>query len=204
MIMEEKKVPESETAASAADESLYNTSFFHPSFASSRKQLIGLLVLPLIYTSLLMLGCLSLYFGSLISNNNLSKLSVYAVDLDGGLLGQQIIAGIKKSQAVTPAGLDWRFDTTINDTVLSQETVLDERAWAVLESNASLSQFPKPWLTEGFYAPSLLQRLHKPRPRPHHRLSVLQPTLINDYLLCLSPQPNYRQQQSRPRHARRH
>ena len=131
--MENGKPPSSEITADAVDENLYNLSFFQKDFVKYRKQLIGLLLLPLIYTSLLMWGCVSLYFGSLISNNNLSKLTVYAVDLDGGFLGEQILAGVKMSQ-MTPGGLNWQFDTAINETSLSQEVVLNERAWAVLQS----------------------------------------------------------------------
>ena len=140
--MDDRKLPESETTTAAPKDGMYNMRFFDSDFARSRKQLIGLLLLPLVYTSLLLWGCLGLYFGSLVSNNNLAKLPVYAVDLDGGFLGQQVFAGIKKSQAATPAGLNWRFDATINERALSQETVLSEHAWAVLESILFVSILP--------------------------------------------------------------
>ena len=120
----------------AATEPLYNLSFFQKEFGPIRKELIGTLVIPLIYTSLLMWGCLSLYYGSLISSNNLSKLTVYVVDLDGGSLGQQVVTGIRKSQASSSEGLKWIFDNAINSTELTQDLVLSESAWAALESQS--------------------------------------------------------------------
>lgn len=135
--MDEAKKQETRTtkATTTADESLYKLSFFQNEFAPIRRQLLGTLLVPLIYTSLLMWGCLSLYYGSLTSSNNLSKVTVYAVDLDGGLLGQQIIAGVKKSQASSSRGPDWKFDAGIDSTEMTRELVLDERAWAVLQSS---------------------------------------------------------------------
>lgn len=172
--MEVKKNLSTETTTPTGDGSLYDLSFFDPRFSDYRKQLIGLLFYPLVYISLLMWGCLSLYYGSLYWNNNLSKTSVFAVDLDGGLLGQQIIAGIKASQANTPAGLHWRFDAAINETALSRETVLDEQAWAVLESKATISS------CHSFNAfggnvniRSLPECLCEPRPRSRIWLTVL-------------------------------
>ncbi len=138
--MEDGKVPQTTTTATAqsAKESLYNLSFFDNEFAPIRKQLIRTLLVPLIYTSLLMWGCLSLYYGSLISSHNLSKLDVYAVDLDGGFLGQQMIDGIKKSQTTSTGGLRWQVTAAINSTEMSRNLVLNEQAWAVLESLLAL------------------------------------------------------------------
>lgn len=111
---------------------LYNASFFSEEFRSSRKQLIRILLLPLIYTALLMWGCLSLYFGSLVSSTNFTKLSIYAIDLDGGFLGQQVMAGIRK-QVGQSGALDWHFEDSVNSPSLSQHLVIEERAWAVVQ-----------------------------------------------------------------------
>ena len=73
------------------------------------------------------------YFGSLVTNNNLVKLEVYAIDLDHGFLGNQVIDGIKAAQS-SGESLDWRFDASVTSSSMSQDLVLDERAWAVLQS----------------------------------------------------------------------
>lgn len=111
---------------------LYNASFFSEEYRSSRKQLIRILLLPLIYTALLMWGCLSLYFGSLVSSTNFTKLSIYAIDLDGGFLGQQVMAGIRK-QVGQPGALDWHFEDPIASSTIPQQLILEERAWAVVQ-----------------------------------------------------------------------
>ena len=70
--------------------------------------------------------------GSLVSNNNLTKLTVYAIDLDVGFLGKQVIDGVKASQRAK-GGLNWQFDPSITLPATAQDIVLDERAWAVLQ-----------------------------------------------------------------------
>jgi len=61
-------------------------------------------LLPLVfYTTLLMWACLSLYWGSLVPNNDVTKISVFFVNLDaGGSLGSQIATGIQAAINSTP------------------------------------------------------------------------------------------------------
>ena len=120
----------------ADESSLYNHSFFDEGFRSSRKLLLSVLLLPLVFTSLSMWACLSLYFGSLFSNNNLTKLTVYAIDLDHEFLGNQVINEVKASQSLG-GGLDWRFDISVTSTSMSQYLVLNEQAWAVLQGHST-------------------------------------------------------------------
>lgn len=119
------------TPAPARD--LYSLSFWDSEFRETRKVLGKTLALPLLYTSLLMWACLSLYWGSLLSNNSLGKLQVYAVDLDDGFLGKQIISGIQEAIATTPNHLNWRFDTSITSDALSRGLLTDQRAWGVVQ-----------------------------------------------------------------------
>ncbi len=123
---------DSQVLAAAEEYSLYTHSLWGPGFASSRRLLLLVLIQPLVYTSLLMLAVLSLYFGSLGTNNNLPKLTVYAIDLDGGFLGSQVIAGVQMAVKLSNA-LDWRFDPNITSSTMSESLVLEERAWAVVQ-----------------------------------------------------------------------
>ena len=77
----------------------------------------------------------------MVTNNNLAKLEVYAIDLDHGFLGSQVIDGVKAAQS-SGEGLDWRFDASITSPSMSQNLVLDEQAWAVLQGrfNARISK----------------------------------------------------------------
>ena len=84
---------------------LYGRSLFDAELRTSRKLLISTLLLPIVYTSLLMWACLSLYWGST-TYTSLQKLSVHAIDLDGGTFGHQMIAGLKKSAQNSREGLD--------------------------------------------------------------------------------------------------
>lgn len=77
------------------------------------------------------------YFGSLVTNSNLAKLEVYAIDLDHGFLGSQVIDGVKAAQ-ISGKGLDWRFDESVTSSLMSQDLVLDEQAWAVLQGRSTL------------------------------------------------------------------
>lgn len=72
------------------------------------------------------------YFGSLVTNNNLKKLEVYAIDLDHGFLGTQVVNGVRAAQT-SGEGLDWRFDGSVTSSSMSQDLVLNEQAWAVLQ-----------------------------------------------------------------------
>ena len=112
--------------------SLYTHSFWSKDFRSTRKLSFQTYVLPIVYTSLLMWACLSFYWGSLLSYNSLTKLPVYAVDLDGGFLGQQVISGIQ-SIAEEPNHLQWHFDTSITSDAASRELLVQEHAWGVVQ-----------------------------------------------------------------------
>jgi hypothetical protein len=112
---------------------LYGRSLLDPALRSSRKLLLSTLILPIIYTSLLMWACLSLYWGST-TYTSLQKLSVYAINLDDGDFGRQMITNIRAAASEDPAGLGWHFESSEKSANMSQELVLDERAWAVVQS----------------------------------------------------------------------
>ena len=112
---------------------LYQRSLFDTALRSSRKLLLKTYVLPIVYTSLLMWACLSLYWGS-ITYTSLRKLSVYAINLDDGSFGRQMITGIESAANEDPAGLGWHFDPAVKSASMSQELVIDEKAWAVVQS----------------------------------------------------------------------
>jgi hypothetical protein len=112
---------------------LYGHSLFSTALRSSRKLLLRSLVLPIMYTSLLMWACLSLYWGST-TYTSLRKLSVYAINLDDGSFGRQMITDIKSAASEDPAGLGWQFESAVKSATMSQELVLDEKAWAVVQS----------------------------------------------------------------------
>lgn len=112
---------------------LYERSLFDIAARSSRKLLLRTLVLPIMYTSLLMWACLSLYWGST-TYTSLRKLSVYAINLDDGTFGRKMITDIKLAANEDPAGLGWRFESAVKSANMSQELVIDEKAWAVVQS----------------------------------------------------------------------
>jgi len=110
---------------------LYTQDFFDRDFRAQRKLLLPTLILPLAYTTLLMWACLSLYWGSLIPNNYLGKLTVYAIDLDGAFLGHQILSGINDSITTSSNHMNGKFGDPTN--LGSRRLLEDERAWAVVE-----------------------------------------------------------------------
>jgi hypothetical protein len=120
---------------------LYRHTFFSKEAATARKALVPTLVVPLIYNAILLLACLSLFFGSLLQSNDISRIVVAVVNLDDGFFGSAIISGIQKSLEEPGEHLQWHFlDQQANvDDAWSRHMVLDEKFWAVLQvsSNAS-------------------------------------------------------------------
>lgn len=80
-----------------------------------------------------MWACLSIYWGSLIPGDNVTKLTVMAVDLDRGFLGDQVIQGIHAHIKQTPNHLNWVFNDLSESDDDSKALLLDERAWAVVQ-----------------------------------------------------------------------
>ncbi len=111
---------------------LYNRSFFDRELRASRKLLLKIYCLPLLYTAILMWTCLSLYWGSTVSSS-VNGITVYAVNLDDGRFGQQMLGGIQAQLATNPNNLGWIFDPTINSDAASRELVINEDAWAVVQ-----------------------------------------------------------------------
>ncbi len=131
---EATKIPQdAKTPTSGAAPALYSQSFFSKEMRASRQLLFPTLALPLLYTSLLMWACLSIYWGSLIPNDNVTKLTVMAVDLDGGFLGDQIFQGIHAHIKQTPNHLNWVFGDLVRSDARSKSLLLDEQVWAVLQ-----------------------------------------------------------------------
>ncbi|MCJ1401876.1 hypothetical protein MMC11_005093 [Xylographa trunciseda] len=121
---------------------LYSKSFFSKELRQSRRRLFCSLFVPLLYETLTIWGTASLYYGSTTSTS-LSRLTVYAVDLDGASLGQQMTGAIRASLDSTANPLGWQFDDSVNSDARSRELVTDEQAWAVIQgklnANASAS-----------------------------------------------------------------
>ncbi len=113
---------------------MYNHNFWDKEIRVQRGMLTGALLLPIFYTTLLMWACLSIYWGSLVPNNDVTKISVLFVDLEaGGSLGSQIATGIQAAINSTPNHLAWNFDNGITNSSDSQHAVLDEQTWAVVQ-----------------------------------------------------------------------
>ena len=110
---------------------LYSQRFWSGAMAAERKTLLQSLFLPLLYTSLLMWACLSLFWGSLTTNNHLAKLKATVINREGetGLLGPAIVAAISNAHD----SLDWHIvDGGPPD--LAKRLVLNEDVWATVES----------------------------------------------------------------------
>lgn len=113
---------------------MYNHNFWDKEIRVQRGMLTGALLLPILYTTLLMWACLSLYWGSRVPNNNVTKISVLFVNLDsGGSLGSQLATSIQTAINSTSNHLAWNFDNGITNPLDSQNAILDERTWAVVQ-----------------------------------------------------------------------
>jgi hypothetical protein len=95
--------------------------------------LLDAVLLPLIYTTVLMWICLSLFWGSLFDNNNLRKIGVTAVNLDDGFVGSSLICALKSEIARSGKQLDWNFDNMVTSDFESRQLVIEEKSWAVLQ-----------------------------------------------------------------------
>jgi hypothetical protein len=76
---------------------LYHQIFFSKEAATARKALVPTFVVSLIYNAILLLSCLSPFFGSLLQSNDISRISVAVVNLDDGFYGSAVISGIRES-----------------------------------------------------------------------------------------------------------
>lgn len=119
-----------DTAPSHDEVELYSQTFWSVSMASDRKKLLQILSLPLLYTSILMWACLSLYWGSLLTSDQLDKLDVLLVNREdhSGLLGPAIVAEIV--QQTGQNSLRWTIANSSVEDLVRQETV-----WAAVEGN---------------------------------------------------------------------
>lgn len=144
------KAPIPQEQVSSPTLQLYTYKFFSAQAAAARKALIPAFVLPLIYNAILLWACLALFFGSLLDNNDVSKIRVVAVNLDTGVFGNGLIQGIQRSLKVSNHHLDWEFMTTSvgHDDLSSMNMVLEEEAWAVLHVPANVSSRIHDALTE--------------------------------------------------------
>ena len=78
--------------------------------------------------------CLSLFWGSLLENNNLSKLKVEFVNLDkGGFVGDTLFQEVQAAAAKQTNRFQWNFDSSSQSDADSRQLVLDEAVWAVLQ-----------------------------------------------------------------------
>lgn len=116
---------------------LYTHKFWSTDMAIERQKLVQTLLLPLLYTSLLMWACLSLFWGSLLTANDLGRLPVALVNPDNanGFLGDAVIAGLPG--AASPNALAWKVysSTSLGE---AERLVLTESVWAAVESKSAV------------------------------------------------------------------
>ena len=134
---QDTKCPIQHEEAASPTPQLYCHTFFSSQGAAARKALIPALVLPLIYNAVLLWACVSLFFGSLLNSNDVSKIGVVVIDLDDGSFGEGVLAGIRGSLEREGKHLKWVFSA--GSDVRSKSMVLEEEAWAVLQVNANAS-----------------------------------------------------------------
>ena len=196
LTMEDTKSSSPTAQATEPENKLYNRSLWDPELRGSRKLLINTLVLPVVYISLLMWGCLSLYWGSTV-DSNLNKLSVYAIDLDGGDFGQQMLQGINASITNPAHSLGWHFDNTVTLDAMSKHLVLNEQAWAVVQS-----KFPRirPLYHWTANPRSKSQSYIQPAACPSYREYILQLAFRHHNLFGVGAKPNYSQFQGHASH----
>ncbi|KAH7064270.1 hypothetical protein BKA63DRAFT_608550 [Paraphoma chrysanthemicola] len=130
---------------------LYSYTFFAKEATFARKSLVPGLLLPVIYNAVLLWTCLALFLGSLIRSNDISRISITAVNLDDGSFGSQIIGGISTSLQAPGPHFQWHFATSsasVND-AWSRHQVLDEKTWAVLQVSANASDNLRNALSNG-------------------------------------------------------
>jgi hypothetical protein len=122
--------PSPETSHGAAEQ-LYSQKFWSPAMTAERRSLLQTLFLPLLYTSLLMWACLSLFWGSLTTNSHLSKLKATIINREGenGVLGPAIIAAVSNAHD----SLDWQV-VSAGQPDLAKGLILNEDVWATVES----------------------------------------------------------------------
>ena len=137
--------------STSASPQLYRHTFFSVEGATARKALVPSLILPLIYNSILLWACLALFFGSLLKNNDVSRINIMALNLDDGPFGEAVIKGIERSLEGTGPHLKWVFDSRKVglDDDWSRELVLSEKTWAVLQISANASSGIRDALEQG-------------------------------------------------------
>ncbi|KAF2020579.1 hypothetical protein BU24DRAFT_469342 [Aaosphaeria arxii CBS 175.79] len=149
----ETKSPVRQDESSHQSTELYSYTFFSPQGATLRKSLVPSLVLPIIYNIILLWVCLSLVLGSLVPNNDVSKLKVTALNLDDGAFGTGLIQGIQASLISPGPHLRWDIISNGNsveqDENWSQNVIQDEKSWAVLQISANASSSLRAALVNG-------------------------------------------------------
>jgi hypothetical protein len=130
---------------------LYRHKFFSSEGTAARKALVPTLLIPLVFNAILLWACLSLFLGSLLNNNNISKIHISVVNLDNGSFGEGFINGLKGSLQAPGPHFRWSFidESSARGHPLSKSLVLNEKAWAVLEISPSASSKLQEALLQG-------------------------------------------------------
>ena len=140
-----KEVPPTPTPQEPPQHELYQHYLWDDYFKDQRGALLKSLLYPLVYTILLMWLCLSIFWGSLIGNNQDSRIRVTFVNLDsGGFLGEELAEGLRSSLSRPGTHFDWHFDDAILDDSHARSAVTEEKTWAVLYG--STYQFPQSYV----------------------------------------------------------
>ncbi|CAO2657708.1 Nn.00g038340.m01.CDS01 [Neocucurbitaria sp. VM-36] len=138
---QDTKIPLQHEGPPSPTPQLYRHAFFSKEGTIARKALVPTLILPIIYNAVLLWACLSLFFGSLIKNNDVSRISVTAINLDNGSFGERFIDGIKESLGGPDPTLNWIFPekSVEHGDAWSRSMILEEKTWAVLQISANAS-----------------------------------------------------------------
>ena len=149
--LQKTNTPVEQQDSASSTPRLYRHTFFSLEGAAARKALVPSLILPLIYNAILLWACLALFFGSLLKNNDVSRISVTAVNLDDDPFGEAVIQGIERSLKGTGSHLKWVVDdrSVGRGDDRSRELVLAEETWAVLQISANASSGLRDALEQG-------------------------------------------------------
>jgi hypothetical protein len=124
---------------------------------------------------------------------------VYAIDLDGGAFGQQMLQGINAS-IINPAhSLGWHFGNAVKSDADSKHLVLNEQAWAVVQSKPS-----KVTTCHLYTNPRSKSKSHfQPTACPSYRKHIVQLPFRHDYLHRIGTEPDNNQFKGDASHPRR-
>jgi hypothetical protein len=114
--------------------------YFHHELHPIRHQVRKEWVKTTAILCLAILGCLSLFWGSLFTvNKHLGNLDVWIVDLDGGIIGQTVVKAAQQAQLSTSPHISYRIKTSFDDATAVRLAVYEEKAFSAIVINRNAS-----------------------------------------------------------------